>query len=64
MAAKNVTFKVQDVRKLAKDKFSLMTIEDWVSVCRCVKEGEKIYIRNEHVMDGILRSSDLDLDTD
>jgi hypothetical protein len=46
-----------------------MTIEEWVLVCMCVEEGEKIYIRYEHVVDNILmnffitiRSSDLDED--
>jgi hypothetical protein len=43
------------VKTLAKDKFSLMAIEEWVSVCRCVKGGEKIYVRNKHVVDSILR---------
>jgi hypothetical protein len=37
--------------KLAKEKISLMTQEQWVSVCNRVKELEKNYIGNKHMLD-------------
>jgi hypothetical protein len=44
------------VVKQAEDILSLMTVEEWVSVCRHVKETEKIYIKNGHVMDRFLEN--------
>jgi hypothetical protein len=56
--------------KLAEDKFSLITTQEWASVCKHVKEAEKKYIKTECVMENIIEnfvinlgSSDSDLDT-
>jgi hypothetical protein len=40
---------LEDVEKQAEDILILMTVEEWVSVCRHVKEVEKIYIKNVRV---------------
>jgi hypothetical protein len=37
------------LRKLAKETFSLITIKEWASGCKNMKEEEK-YTENEHVM--------------
>ena len=41
VAQKNVTFRLDDVRRLAEEKFSSVTKEEWVSVCDHVKNIEK-----------------------
>ena len=41
------------LKKLAKEKFSLMTLEECVSVCNHIKEHEKNYAENKHVLDSI-----------
>jgi hypothetical protein len=48
---KNSTLKLEGMIKQSEDKLSLMTVEAWVSVCRHFKEAEKIYVKNEDVMD-------------
>jgi hypothetical protein len=50
---KNSTLKLEDVVKQAKDILSLITAEEWVLMCRHVKEVEKIY----NVMDQFLENS-------
>jgi hypothetical protein len=65
---KNVTFHLQDVRKLAEEKFSSITKDEWLPVCKHVQEVEEKYIQNEHLVDNIaeelviiLESSDSDM---
>jgi hypothetical protein len=53
VATRNVTFNLHDIIKPAEEKFSLVTQEEWVSVCNHVKEIDKNYIQTEHVMDKI-----------
>jgi hypothetical protein len=67
VAMKNVTFQLQDVRKLAEEKFSI-TKEEWLPVCKHVQEVEEKYIQNKHLVDNIaeelviiLESSDSDM---
>jgi hypothetical protein len=64
---KNVTFQLQDIRKLAEEKFSSITKDEWLPVCKHVQEVEEKYIQNEHLVDNIaeelviiLESSDSD----
>jgi hypothetical protein len=55
VATKIVAFELGDMKKkLSEDRFSLITTEELVPVCKHVKEIEKTYIENEHVMDNIL----------
>jgi hypothetical protein len=42
---KNSTLKPEGMIKQAEDNLSLMTVEEWVSVCRHVKEVEKICLK-------------------
>jgi hypothetical protein len=53
VAARNATFNLHDIKKLAEEKFSLVTWEEWLSVCNHLKEIEKNYIENERVLDNI-----------
>jgi hypothetical protein len=50
---KNVTFQLQDIRKLAEEKFSSITKDEWLSICKHVQEVEEKYIQNEHLVDNI-----------
>jgi hypothetical protein len=34
IAARNVTFKLQDVQQLAEENFATVTKEEWAAVCR------------------------------
>jgi hypothetical protein len=65
---KNVTFKLQDVRKLAEEKFSSIIKDKWLPVCKHVQETKEKYIQTEHLVDNIseelviiLESSDSDM---
>jgi hypothetical protein len=51
VAMKNVTFQLQDVRRLAEEKFSSIKKEEWLAVCEHVQEVEEKYIKNEHLVD-------------
>jgi hypothetical protein len=53
VAARNVTFNLHYSKKLAEERFSLVTREESVSVCNHVKEIDKNYIENERVLDDI-----------
>jgi hypothetical protein len=48
VAMKNATFQLQDVRKLAEEKFSSITKDEGLSVCEHVQEMKEKYIQNEH----------------
>jgi hypothetical protein len=68
VAMKNVTLQLQDVRKLAEEKFSSITRDEWLPVCKHVEEMKEKYIQNEHLVDNIpeelviiLESSDSDM---
>jgi hypothetical protein len=41
VAMKNVTFQLQDVRKLAEEKFSSITKDEWLPVCKRAQEVEE-----------------------
>jgi hypothetical protein len=68
VAMKKVTFQSQDVRKLAEEKFSSITEEEWLPVCKHVQGVAEKFIQNEHLVDNIadkliiiLESSDSDM---
>jgi hypothetical protein len=65
---KNVTSQLQDVLKLTEEKFSSITRDGWLPVCKHLQEVEEKYIQNEHLVNNtaeklviILESSDLDM---
>jgi transposase len=46
MAMKNVTFQLQDVRKLAEEKFSSITKDEWLPACKHVqRSGGEIHTK-------------------
>lgn len=51
VAQRNVTFKLSDVEKLARQKFAAIQPEDWVSVCRHAQNIEEEYMAKEHIFD-------------
>jgi hypothetical protein len=54
VAMKNVTFQFLDVRKLGEEKFSSITEQEWLPVCKHVQEVEEKYIQNERFVDNIV----------
>jgi hypothetical protein len=53
IAAKNVTFKLQNVQQLAEQNFAAVTMEEKAAVCRHVKAvGE--YMSREHEMGSVM----------
>lgn len=51
VAKRNVTFKLEDVRKITEEEFSHVTVEAWQNCCEHVKKIEKQYIEHEHFVD-------------
>mgnify|MGYP007064082117 CR=1 FL=1 len=41
---RNVTFKFDDVKRLAEEKFSSITKEEWLSICNNLKQVEANYV--------------------
>jgi hypothetical protein len=64
IAAKNVTFKLQDVQQLAEQNFAAVTMEEWAAVCRHVKAVEEEYMSREHERDSIMERIVINLDDD
>lgn len=53
VAARNVTFKLNDVEALAREKFSSITCEEWTCVCNHVDKVVEDYLQKEHLLDDI-----------
>ncbi|CAH0555076.1 unnamed protein product [Brassicogethes aeneus] len=53
IAAHNVTFKLDDVWKLAEDKLKNIGVEEWEKVCAHVAKSEEEYISREHFTDDV-----------
>ena len=51
IASRNVTFKMNDVLKLAEQKFNQVTADEWASRCRRVREIEREYLDREGIID-------------
>ena len=64
IAAKNVTFKLQDVQQLAEQNFSAVTMEEWATVCRHAKAVEEEYLSREHKMDSVMERITINADDD
>jgi hypothetical protein len=58
VAMKNVPFQSQDVRKLVEEKFSSITEDEWLPVCKHVQEVEEKYIQNEYLVGNIAEELD------
>lgn len=52
VATKNVTFKMDDVIKLADEKFADISAEDWRKRCQHVQHIEQEFMRTEGLLDG------------
>jgi hypothetical protein len=64
IAAKNVTFKLQDVQQLAEQNFATLTMEEWAAICRHVKAVKEEYMHREHEMDSIMKRIIINADDD
>jgi hypothetical protein len=64
IAAKNVTFKLQDVQHLAEQNFAAVTTEEWAAVCRHVQTVEEEYMSREHEMDSVMEKITINADDD
>ena len=64
IAAKNVTFKLQDVQQLAEQNFATVTMEEWAAVCRHAKTVEEDYMSREHEMDSVMEKITINADDD
>jgi len=64
IAAKNVTFKLQDVQQLAEQNFAAVTVEEWAAVCRHCKAVEGEYVSREHGMDSGMGRITINADDD
>jgi hypothetical protein len=55
VAAYNTTFKLDDVWKLAEEKFNDTTVEQWQNICAHVEKVEKeySYMRKAYIMDDV-----------
>lgn len=51
VAARNITFKLNDVIKLAEEKFAMITPEDWAKICTHVDKVVEEYKYKEHMFD-------------
>lgn len=54
VASRNTTFTMADVEALTRQRFAELPIEEWVEICRHVKEYENAQIEKEHVLDSSL----------
>jgi hypothetical protein len=51
VASHSTTYKIADIEKLRKDKFSTMSKDNWLPLCEHVKKVEKEYWESDHVVD-------------
>lgn len=51
VAARNITFKINDIIELAEQKFSRVSPEDWSNVCSHVDAVVQQYIQKENLLD-------------
>ncbi|KAF2893672.1 hypothetical protein ILUMI_12502 [Ignelater luminosus] len=50
VAARNTTFKLNDVRSLVVEEFNAVTVEDWQKVCAHVMEIEEKFMSQERII--------------
>ncbi|KAK4875484.1 hypothetical protein RN001_002685 [Aquatica leii] len=51
VGTRNVTFKLNEVESLVKEKIASVGAQEWSQVCRHVQEIEEGYIQKEHIID-------------
>lgn len=51
VASKNVSWNINKVMDLVKEKVATMGASEWIKLCRKVQETEKEYIKSDHVVD-------------
>jgi hypothetical protein len=56
IAARNVSFNVNDVMKTAEENFSSTSKEEWLARCMHVKKMEEEYLKLEPAIDEMLNS--------
>lgn len=54
VGSKNVSFKIDDVKRLCEEKFDSITKEDWAARCNHVLKIEKDYIEKEGILDTVV----------
>jgi hypothetical protein len=63
IAAKNVTFQLLGVRKLAEETLAFMNKKECLSVCKHIHEVEDKYMQNDHLVDSIVEGLVLSLES-
>jgi len=63
IAAKNVVFKLQDVRT-GQVNFVAVTMEEWAAVCRHIKAVEEEYMSKEQEMSSVMERITFNADDD
>lgn len=53
VAARNTTFKLNDVEALTRERFASIGIEEWASVCKHVNKVVEEYLKAEYLLDDI-----------
>jgi hypothetical protein len=61
---KNVSFRLDDAMKLAEEKFSIVTKEEWSSRCNSARRCEQNYSRLESIIDDISEQIVINLQND
>ncbi|KAJ8930819.1 hypothetical protein NQ314_016351 [Rhamnusium bicolor] len=56
VAARNITFKLNDVEGLAREEFSKITVDDWSNLCNHVNKYENELIEKQHILDNFTES--------
>jgi molybdopterin converting factor small subunit len=64
IAAKNVTFKLRDVKQMAEQNVAAVTTEEWAAVCRHVEAVEEEYMSRDHEMDSFMERIIINADDD
>ena len=64
IAAKNITFKLQDVQQLTEQNFAAVTMVEWAAVCQHVRAVEEKYMIREHKMDSVMERIIINADDD
>jgi transposase len=53
VAANNTLFTLKAVKKLAEDKFNIVTVQEWENICAHVDKKEQEFMDQEYIMDDI-----------
>jgi hypothetical protein len=64
VARKNVSVRLDDTMKLAEEKFSIITKEEWSSRCNNARQCEQNYSRLEPIIDDISEQIVINLQSD